>query len=249
MSKIKAIIIDDEKHCSATLEYELGKHCPDVQIIGTFNDPLKGKEAIVSEKPDLLFLDIEMPKLNGFELLHSLEERNFGLVFTTAYDDFAIKAFQFSALDYLLKPISGGDLTKAIDRFKQHEKNGINQTQLEILFSKLENGGFNKIALPSSGGLEFALPEEIMHCESDSNYTMVHFVERKKLLLSKTLKEVDEMLKGHGFFRIHHSHLVNLNHIKQYVKGSGGYVILESGVQVPVSRSKKDELMALFQSH
>lgn len=242
---MRTVIIDDEKHCSATLQYEIERHLPALEVVGVYNDPVSGRDALVELKPDLLFLDIEMPKLNGFELLKSLKNPDFGVVFTTAYDEFALKAFQYSAIDYLLKPISSEDVQHAVDKYRQ-QAGGITEAQLDILFNRLDGKSFNKIALPSSEGLDFVSPEEITHCESHSNYTMVYFRARKKILVSRTLKEIEEMLDGRGFFRVHHSHIINLNFIKQYVKGSGGYLVLEDDTQVPVSRSRKDSLMQLF---
>lgn len=244
---MRTVIIDDEKHCSATLRYEIERHLPELQVVGVFNDPVAGRDALAELNPDLLFLDIEMPKLNGFELLKSLQGPRFGIVFTTAYDEFALRAFQYSAIDYLLKPISSEDVQRAVEKYKQ-QQGGISKAQLDILFDRLDGKGFDKIALPSAEGLDFVTPDEIMHCESQSNYTMVYFKKRKKILVSRTLKEIEELLDGQGFFRVHHSHIINLNCIAKYVKGSGGYLVLEDGKQVPVSRSRKDSLMQLFSS-
>lgn len=242
---MRAVIVDDEKHCSATLKYEIERNVDEVEIVGVFNDPEEALKRIPEIEPDLLFLDIEMPKLNGFELLQKLEAPSFGLIFTTAYDDFAMRAFKHSAIDYLLKPVSGEDIQQAVEKYKKAGY-GVSDAQLDILFERLEGKGFDKIALPSSEGLDFVNPVDIMHCESQSNYTLVFFKSRPRILVSRTLKEVEEMLEGHGFFRVHHSHLINLNHVSRYVKGSGGYVVMEDEKQVPVSRSRKESLMGLF---
>lgn len=243
---MKAIIIDDERHCSATLKYEIERHVPEVEIIGIFDQPEEGLKAIESMKPDLVFLDIEMPRMNGFELLQALPGIDFSLIFTTAYDEFALKAFQFSAIDYLLKPVSGEDIKKAVSKVKSQD--GVSKAQLDILFGRLDGKGFSKIALPSAEGLEFVKPESILHCESESNYTRVYFADKRRMLVSRTLKDIEEMLEGQGFFRVHHSHVINLNNIAKYVKGSGGYVVMDDGTQIPVSRSRKDSLMQLFGS-
>ncbi|MBI1267171.1 MAG: response regulator [Cryomorphaceae bacterium] len=243
---MKAIIIDDERHCAATLKYEIERHVPEVEIIGVFDQPEEGLKAIESQKPDLVFLDIEMPRMNGFELLQSLPKIDFSLIFTTAYDEFALKAFQFSAIDYLLKPVSGDDIQKAVLKVKS--QHGVSKAQLDILFSRLDGKGFSKIALPSSEGLEFVKADSILHCESESNYTRVYFADKRRMLVSRTLKDIEEMLEGQGFFRVHHSHVINLNNIAKYVKGSGGYVVMDDGTQIPVSRSRKDSLMQLFGS-
>jgi len=171
----------------------------------------------------------------------------FGVIFTTAYDEFALRAFKHSAVDYLLKPVSSDDLKQAVEKYKEAGMGSVSEMQLQILFNRLEGKVFSKIALPSSEGLDFVGPESIMHCESQSNYTKVFFKERKRILVSRTLKEIEEMLDGNGFFRVHHSHIVNLNYISKYVKGSGGYLVMDDGTQIPVSRSRKDSLMVLFQ--
>lgn len=243
---MKAIIIDDEVHCSATLRYELEKMRDKVEIIGEYNDPKKALLEFDTSAVELIFLDIEMPRMNGFELLKQLPPGNWSVVFTTAYDEFALKAFQYSAIDYLLKPVSGEELERAIERFNQRQGKGIRNEQLELLFSRIEGKNINRIALPSAEGLDFVVPTEIVRCESQSNYTMVYFANKRKVLVSRTLKEIEEMLSGHGFFRVHHSHLINLNNMVRYVKGSGGYLVMDDGVEVPVSRSRKESLLALF---
>jgi two-component system LytT family response regulator len=243
---MKAIIIDDEAHCSATLRYELEKMGDKVDIIGEYNDPKKALSEFNSDLVELIFLDIEMPRMNGFELLKQLPAGNWSVVFTTAYDEFALKAFQYSAIDYLLKPVSGEELERAIERFHQRQVKGVRNEQLELLFSRIEGKSINRIALPSAEGLDFVVPTDIVRCESQSNYTMVHFANKRKVLVSRTLKEIEEMLVGHGFFRVHHSHLINLNNMVRYVKGSGGYLVMDDGIEVPVSRSRKESLLALF---
>ena len=243
---MRALIVDDEKHCSATLRYELEKLDSEIEVVGEFNDPIEALMHFEKLAVDLIFLDIEMPRLNGFELLKQLPVGNWGVVFTTAYDEFALKAFQYSAIDYLLKPVSAADLERALERYHQRKGKDDKGAQLELLFSRLEGKGINRIALPSAEGLDFVVPTEIVRCESQSNYTMVHFASKRKVLVSRTLKEIEEMLNGHGFFRVHHSHLINLNNMVRYVKGSGGYLVMDDGVEVPVSRSRKEGLLALF---
>lgn len=243
---MRVAIVDDEKHCSATLRFEIERNLPEMEVVAEFNDPMVALKEIPKLNLQLLFLDIEMPRLNGFELLQALPETPFGLVFTTAYDEFALKAFQFSAIDYLLKPISGEDLLRALKRFKEQGLHKITDAQLEMLFHRLDGKQLSKIALPSSEGLDFVEPSEIIRCESQSNYTMVYFKNKRKCLVSRTLKEIEELLMGHGFFRVHHSHLVNLNGVQRYVKGSGGYLVMDDEVEVPVSRSRKEGLLSIF---
>lgn len=243
---MKVAILDDEKHCSATLRFEIERHLPDAQVLAEFNDPVMALKELPGLDIQVLFLDIEMPRMNGFELLQALPSVPFGVVFTTAYDEFALKAFQFSAIDYLLKPISGEDLKRAMHRFNEAGAHGVSEEQLEVLYNQLEGKQLNKIALPSSEGLDFVRPSEILRCESQSNYTTVFFTNGKKVLVSRTLKEIEELLLGHGFFRVHHSHLVNLNEVTRYVKGSGGYLVMADEREVPVSRSRKEGLMSIF---
>ncbi|MCB9336572.1 MAG: response regulator transcription factor [Lewinellaceae bacterium] len=239
---MKAIILDDEKHSVATLAWKLEKFCPDVEVVKQFTDPVEALDYLKSSPPDLLFLDIEMPRLNGFELLEELGDNiPFDVIFTTAYDEFGIRAVKASALDYLLKPVQNQELKSAIEKYKK--KGGKN---MEVLFSSQPESKSNKIALATKESIEFVLPEDIILCSSDSNYTMIYLTENRKKLISKTLKDVEEMLLPHGFFRAHHSHLVNLQHIKEYVRADGGYLMLSNGQTLPVARNRKDDLLKMI---
>lgn len=245
---IKAVIIDDEKHSVETLIWKLENFCPEVAIMASFTNPLKGLEFLRQQQPDILFLDIEMPRLNGFDVLEELQEVSYDIIFITAYDEFAIKAIKFSALDYLLKPVQNSELKQAIEKHKKKDHPNVSSSQLEILFSnvKEEQKGTGKIALATKEKIEFVLPEEIIACSSDSNYTLVYLSNGRKKLISKTLKEFEEMLDGLNFFRIHHSHLINMRHIKEYIRSDGGYLVMTNEMSLPVSRSKKEELLKLF---
>ena len=239
---IKTIILDDEKHSVATLAWKLEKFCPDVEVVAQFNDPVEGLEYLRKNPPDLLFLDIEMPRLNGFEVLEELGDQiPFDVIFTTAYDEFGIRAVKASALDYLLKPVQNLELKAAIEKYKK--KGGKN---MEVLFSNTQEVKPNKIALATKESIEFVLPEEIILCTSDSNYTMIYLTNNRKKLISKTLKDVEEMLVLHGFYRAHHSHLVNLRHVKEYVRADGGYLMLSNGKTLPVARNRKDDLLKMI---
>jgi two-component system, LytTR family, response regulator len=242
----KAIIIDDEKHCTDTLEILIQRNCPDVQITGITNDPLEGVELIRRDKPDLVFLDIEMRHLNGFGVLEQTQDQSFGVIFTTAYDEFAISAIKHSALDYLLKPIDKDELTKAVSKASHmHQGNEVKQ-HINDLFARLENDAnweTSKIALSTMESVEIVSFKDIMRCEADNNYTFVHLTNESKILVSKTLKEISDKLNSKFFFRTHKSHLVNLLEAKKYVRGAGGYLVMSDGKQVPVARSKKDELL------
>ena len=248
MKKIRAILIDDELACTETLAIELGAYCPDVEVIAKCNSPQEGIKLIENLKPDLVFLDIEMPWMNGFELLEKLDNIDFSVIFVTAYDQFAIKAFRVSAIDYLLKPIDKKELIEAIEKVKRLHPNTDTNEQLQFLLEniKRQSDPLPNIALPTMEGLDFVAVKDIVYCESDNNYTKVIKAESKPLLLSKPLKEIEQMLSEYSFLRVHQSYLINLTHINKYIKGAGGYVIMSNGDNVTVSRAKKEELLSLF---
>ena len=242
---IKAILVDDEKHSLATLAWKLEKFCPDVEVVAQFNDPMEALQHLQKDPPDLLFLDIEMPRLNGFEVLEELgEELPFEVIFTTAYDEFGIRAVKVNALDYLLKPIQNQELKEAIEKYKRKSSKPV-----EVLFSNKKEEPTalpGRIALATKESIEFVTPDEIILCTSDSNYTMVYLTDGRKKLISRTLKDVEEWLEPYNFFRAHHSHLVNLRHIKEYVRADGGYLLLSNKMTLPVARNRKDELLKLM---
>jgi two-component system LytT family response regulator len=244
---IKAILIDDEKHCRETLSIQLERYCPQLQLLAQCASSAEGLQAIAKYKPEVVFLDVEMPGMNGFEMLQQLSPLAFEVIFTTGYDAYAIKAIRFSALDYLLKPIDKEELRKAVAKLHQKTDHKLTE-QLDILLEKLGNkqASLQKIALPTGDGFELVPLENILHCASDSNYTHIVFKNGKKLLVSRTLKEIEELLEGHPFLRVHHSHLVNLNEITRYIRGEGGYVVMSDNTSIAVSRSRKDALLKVF---
>lgn len=200
--------------------------------------------SIVELEPDIVFLDIEMPHMNGFELLEKLQSVNFKLIFTTSYDQYAIKAIRFSALDYLLKPIDREELQNAVKKAMQEIDHPMPQ-QFEVLMQKLSKGsnGGQKIALPRMEGLQLVTIGNIVSCASERNYTFIYLKEKKKMLISRPLKEIEELLEDYFFLRVHHSFLVNLQEISKYVRGEGGYLVMSDRSTVDVSRSKKDLLL------
>ena len=241
---IKAIIVDDEPNCCKTLLLLLNRYCPGVQVTGTYHNGAAALEAIKASTPDLVFLDVEMPRMNGFEMLEELHSINFHLIFTTSYDQYALKAFRFSAVDYLLKPVDREELQKAVQKvLRQSEK--LVAEQIQILLQKANHpaGAHNKIALPTMEGLQMILIDTIMYCESDDNYTKVILKNTKKIVVSRTLKEIEEMLEDHSFVRVHRSYLVNINEIEKYIKGEGGYLVMSDGTNIDVSRNKKEILL------
>lgn len=250
MDMNKAIIIDDEIHSCDALKMLLDKCCPQIQVIAICHSAKEGIAKINELKPDLIFLDIEMPYMNGFQMLEQFSKIDFEIIFTTSYDQYAIKAFKFSALDYLLKPVDREELEKAVQKISKKINPSISQ-QLEILLQKINQPSVpvQRIALPTMQGLEFIPVESILHCSSSNNYTEFFLTDKKKLLVSRTLKETEDMLADHAFIRVHHSHIVNLNAITKYVKGEGGYLIMEDGSSIDVSRSRKELLMQKLQPY
>jgi len=246
--KIRAIIVDDEEYSCETLATLLERYCPEVVVMDICTSAEAGLKSIKKFAPDLLFLDIEMPHMNGFEMLKQLDTVNFQLIFTTSYDQYAIKAIRFSALDYLLKPIDREELKAAVQKVNQKLEQPLPQ-QLNILLQKLggSSASVQKIALPTMEGLQMIDINSIITCASDSNYTNIFLKQGKKITVSKTLKDVEEMLEGYTFLRVHHSFLVNTNEIERYVKGEGGYLMMSDGSSVDVSRSRKELLMQKLQ--
>ncbi len=241
---LRAVILDDEPNCSKTMEFLLREFCPQVELLASFNHPAKAKLFLQSNKIDLLFLDIEMPVLNGFELLDQLQPVNFHIIFTTAYDRFAIKAFKYSAYDYLLKPIDENELANAVERLV-HKKQPDN-SQAAHLLSVYNNKSTtpDRIALPTTEGVEFIETASILRCESNSNYTRIFFVnEQKELLICKTLKDIESILGAALFLRVHHSHLINKKQVKKLVKADGGHLLMNDGAEVPLARSKRTTII------
>lgn len=248
---IKAIIIDDEHDSIDTLKWKLENYCPEVSVPETFNDPTHGLSFLKSNSIDLLFLDIEMPKLNGFDVLREYGDIDFDVIFTTAYDDFGIQAIKFSALDYLLKPVQVQELREAVNKhLSRNRVPAVNQQQIELLFKNIQleqSGKPGMIGLATKESIEFVEPDEIAFCASDSNYTMVHFTDGRKKLISKTLKEFDMMLNRYQFFRPHHSYLVNLRQVKEYIRTDGGYLVMRNKTTIPVSKSKREDFLRLLE--
>ena len=246
---IKAVIVDDEPYCCQTLVTLLTRYCPMVEVAGIHHSGASALPAIKAIPPQILFLDIEMPQMNGFELLEQLPEINFELIFTTSYDQYAIKAIHFSALDYLLKPIDREELQKAVQKVMQRLAHPLPQ-QIDILLKKLHQPttSISKIGLPTMEGLQLIPVDSIISCASEGNYTVFYLKSNKKLIVSRILKEVEEMLEDHPFTRVHNSYIVNLNEIEKYIKGEGGYVIMSDGSSVDVSRSRKENFLKKISS-
>ncbi len=246
---IKAILVDDEVHCLNTLNILLSDYCPDVLVLDKCVSGKKALEAIESLNPELVFLDIEMPFMNGFELLAQFKQIPFSVIFTTSYDQYAIKAIRFSALDYLLKPIDPKELIIAIQRARS-QKILPSVEQLSMLMEHLQNkeSGFSKIAVPTFEGFELIPADQVVHCEAADNYTHLHLKNKTRIIACRTLKEMDEQLSDfNSFLRVHHSSLVNLNEVTKYIRGEGGYLLMSDGSAVNVSRSRKELLLKKLQ--
>ncbi|MEL6719094.1 MAG: LytTR family transcriptional regulator DNA-binding domain-containing protein [Bacteroidota bacterium] len=241
-----ALLIDDELNSLDTLEYELKHFAKDIKVIGTCSDPRTAKPLIESLKPEVLFLDIEMPWISGFELLDSLDKIDFQLVFVTAYDQFAIKAFEYFTLDYLLKPVSRSALERAISKITKaaEGKPGFEVSYI-IDTIRQQQKEVKKIALPVKNGYEFYKHVDIVRCEADANYSKVFVKNEKPILVSKSLKVISAMLDYPNFFRPHQSHLINLDYMKKFDKSDGGTILMEDGTNVPLSRHKKMAFMEL----
>jgi len=240
---IRAIIVDDEQHCINRLEDVLHKYCRQTLLVaGTFDTAEKAMTGIRELKPDLIFLDVQLHDRTGFDLLSQLPEINFEVIFVTAYDNYAIKAFKFSAIDYLLKPVDPDDLLRAVDKLQRV----LQQQELTDKFStllynlKASNTATRKITVPTSKGLVFLVIDDIIRCEASVNYTTIYLKDKQQLMVAKTLKDFEDILSDHQFFRIHNSHLINLNYIKTYHKGKGGYVVLSDNTGLEVSTRRKD---------
>ena len=246
---IRCIIVEDEEFSRTTLQDSLRENFPNVEVIASCETGEEGMKTITELHPDLVFLDVELTRSTSFDMLNRLKRIDFEIIFTTAYDKYALQAIKFSAVDYLLKPFSVPELGEALKRFREKKKSNLSTRQYDILFHNLKNiDGSHKIALPTMTGLDFVAVSDIVRCESEANYTTFYLISKNKLVVSRTLKEYEEMLEQYGFFRVHNQHLINLSHIRKYIRGDGGIVTMTDGSQVDVSRRKKDEFLRKFEN-
>ncbi len=242
---IRSIIIDDEQHCIKSLSKDIELHCPSIEIIDTCNSAKEGLMAIKKQSPELVFLDVEMPWMNGFEMLQILGDINFSIIFTTAHDEFAAKAFRISAVDYLLKPIDAQDLKMAVQKVEKKLEQGSNFPHINNLIQNIHQPlDEQKIALPVREGYEFVEVSSIIYCHAEGAYTKVFIQGKKTMLISRTLGDVAELLPPEIFQRIHHSTLVNVTYISQFLRTDGGYIVLKDGERLAVSKARKEMLMA-----
>lgn len=244
-----AIIVDDEKKARDLMETLIGEFCPDINIIGKAEDVQSAVKMIKLQSPDLVFLDIEMPGYSGFQLLDFFDQIPFDIIFTTAYREYALNAFEVSAIDYLLKPIQIKQLTKAVEKFKQR-RNASSSTndRIQTLKANLNpEETIRRIAVPVNDGFEFLDTQEIIYLSAERSYTHVFMANGSKFLFSKNLKEFVDTLVQPWFFKPHRSYLINLNRVSRYVKKDGGYIIMENGDQVSISRDRKEAFFLVYQ--
>lgn len=243
---IRAIIIDDEEEGRSTLTNMLHNFCKNVKVVAEADSVLTGIEIIQKNECDILFLDIQLQDGTGFDILEKTDRHDFKIIFVTAYDQYAIKAFKFSAFDYLLKPIDPEQLIETVKKIESNKSSENYTDEVKTLISNQKK--IKTIALPSFEGIRFIKMNNIIRCESESNYTKFFLASKEEILITKTLKEYDELLSTMNFCRVHQSHLINMNHVDRYIKGEGGTIIMTDGSEIEVSRRKKDEFLKRMMS-
>jgi len=240
---LRTIIIDDEPDSVKLLQLQLTRYCPHVEVVSSYTSTVKALDAIKTLMPDLLFLDIEMPVMNGFEMLDKVLHMNFSLVFVTAYNQFALKAFRFNALDFLVKPIDTNELIEAVAKAEHRRKP--TSTQLTMLQKQLRGAPVTKIAIPGQNGVSFIDLNEIVFVEASNNYSKLVLTDKRIFLISKTLKDVQEVLEEEHFLRVHRQYVINLNHVKQFNRNEGVLTMVD-GEHIPVARNQKEHLIEKY---
>lgn len=243
---IKAVSVDDEPHCLDRLSRLLTEHCATtVHVVGTAQSVAEGIGLVQTVQPDLIFLDVQIHDQTGFDLLKQVHPFGGDVIFTTAFEKYAVQAFRFSAVDYLLKPIDPDDLNRAVAKLIPKSPGPDRSAQLDMLlhnFTAVQNTS-KRIAVPIATGLVFLQVSDIVRCQSDGNYTLIHLKDSQKILVARTLKEFDDMLADAHFFRVHHSHLINLAYVRSYTKGKGGSVSMQDNSEIDVSTRRKDDFL------
>ena len=240
---LKAVLIDDDESNLSSLSEKISNHCKQVQIIARCDNPEDGIRAIDELKPDIVFLDIEMPQMNGFVLLQQLTNKNFELIFVTAYDHYAIKAIRSCALDYLVKPVEVEDLKSAVAKAAELRNKTLPSSQLDLLIDHLQKKQPKLLTIPTSDGLQFISIEDIIYLEANDNYSNIYLSTNQKFLVSRTLKDFEELLPADVFIRIHHSSIVNKFYVDKYIRGEGGQVVMRNGNVLDVSKRKKSDFL------
>ncbi|MEO6000317.1 MAG: LytTR family DNA-binding domain-containing protein [Chitinophagaceae bacterium] len=243
---MKAFIVDDEPDGIRTLKKLLELNCPEVEIVATCSSVMAAKQKLDEIEPDVVFLDIRMPGKSGLDMLKDLAKRNFEVVFVTAHNEYMQQAFQFSAVDYLMKPVDEDRLTEAVQRVKTRLSREKSSTQTETLIHNINKAGFPKemrLCLPTQKGFTIVKLEEIIYCEAQRSYTIFRLINNKSIMISKPLFDYDRLLSDTTFLRIHKSFLINLLHVKEYLRGEGGTVVMTNGMEIEVSRRKKEQFL------
>ena len=242
---LTAIIVDDETSSRNALRQKLNNYCTNVTIIAECENGEEGIENIEKKKPDIVFLDVEMPRMNGFTMLQQLKDKNFEVIFITAYDQYAIKAIRYSALDYLVKPVEIDDLKNAVNRAIEKRSAVKPNAQIELLIENMvtEKMKFKRISIPTTQGLQFIRIDDIIYLEASVNYTKFHICNNIKFTVSKTLKDFEDILPSDVFIRIHNSYIINKNYVEKYIRGEGGQVVLSDGSVLDISKRKKAEFL------
>ena len=247
MHPLKAILVDDELNSLQNLQFKIQEYCPSIRVVAQTQNPEEGIRMINQYKPDVLFLDIEMPRMSGFKMLEQIPEVDFEVIFITAYNHYAIHAIRISAFDYLVKPVGIEDLQQTVERLGNFAAKKTRE-RAENLKQNLANPKSQEdhIAIPTSDGLEFIQIKQILRIESSSNYSKLILQNGQHMLVTRQLKDFEEMLQDYRFYRVHHSHLINLGFIARYVRGDGGQVTMRNGDIIDVSRRKKEVFLKLI---
>lgn len=239
---LRAILVDDDQSNLSSLNEKLTRHCPQVEVIGCWDDAEQAATMIDKLRPDLVFLDIEMPVMNGFVMLQQLTYRDFALVFVTAYDHYAIKAIKYSAIDYIVKPVDIEELKTSVEKAVMSRKGNSLGSQMELLLEYFQKKKSLRIPIPTVEGLQFLNLAEIVYLEASKNYTLI-FLDKQKYLVSRTLKDFEDILPPETFIRIHHSHIINKHFVEKYIRGEGGQVVMRNGAVLDISKRKKSEFL------
>lgn len=242
--KYKTLIVEDDPHAQESL-IRLIRTVPDLELLGIAGTVEEADQLSKTLKPDLVFCDVMLPPVTSFDWLMKLEKIPFELIFTTSFEEFAVRAFRLAAVDYLIKPISEDEFQQAVDRFRARKEKSTDQIQSLLRNLSLPRE-HSKIALPTLNGYLFLQIRDIVRCESDNTYTTFFTTDKRKILVSRTLKDVEQMLEEYRFFRVHNSHLINLDYVAEYFKGEGGQVKLSDGTVIDVSRRRKEEFLGLL---
>jgi two-component system LytT family response regulator len=250
MAPIKAVLVDDESDNIKTLELLLKKYCPDVVVEATFTEPKAALKALPKTACDILFLDIEMPEINGFELLKRLKKFDSNVVFVTAHSNYAVRAFKFSALDYILKPIDVDDLKATIEKHKKTRTTAPDRDMMKQLLSNIDllsNPKANKLSLSTQEGIEILTLSDVDYMKAERSYTMIKRQDKTDLMVSKPLKDFEDMLPHSKFMRIHDSYIINLDKVLRYLRQDGGYAVMRDGTEILISRGRKDDFLKYLQ--